>query len=143
MLGFLEAARQKPDIQVLKRGDDDDGHSDTAGGYETVTIGDQRGYSCNLVLEDKKVACSMLACFIEELAHGFSNDYNGVPQLTFLLLKIFYHFECQTPAAKYLPDLVHCLLESEMELQRTQAYPPKSFPSLIRFDLLTPQLPKI
>lgn len=120
MPGLLTAARQKPDIQVLELGDDDDGQEGSVDGYETVTIGDKRVGIRTSVLEDKAVACSMLACFIAELGGGFYNYYEEVAQLMVPLLKFFYHDECRSSAASCLPDLVRCVLESGKDPQRMQ-----------------------
>ena len=132
MPGLLEAARQKPDIQVLEVPDDDDGQDDSVDGYETVTIGDKRVGIRTSVLEDKAVACTMLACFIAELKGGFYDYVEQVTQLMVPLLKFFYHDECRTAAANCLPDLVRCVMESGKDASGTQVV------SIVQFML--PQL---
>lgn len=112
MPGLLEAARQKPDIQVLEVKEDDENPDDQVDGYETVTIGDKRVGIRTSVLEDKAVACTMLACFIAELRGGFYDYVHPVTELMVPLLKFFYHDECRTAAANCLPDLVRCVMES-------------------------------
>lgn len=120
MPGLMEAAGQKPDIQVLDLGDDDDDQEGSIDGFETVTIGDKRVGIRTSVLEDKAVACSMVACFIAELGGGFYDYYEEVAQLMVPLLKFFYHDECRSSAASCLPDLVRCVIESGKDPQLTQ-----------------------
>lgn len=111
MPALLKAACQKPDIiHVLETGEDED--QDDVEGYETVTIGDKRFGIRTSVLEEKAVACTMLACFIAELGGGFYEYVEQVTELMVPLLKFFYHDECRTAAANCLPDLVRCVMES-------------------------------
>ena len=119
MPGLLEAAGQKPDIQLLEM-DEDDGNEDSVDGYETLTIGDKRFGIRTSGLEDKAVACTMLTCFIAELRGGFYDYVEQVTQLMVPLLKFFYHDECRTAAANCLPDLVRCVMESGKDPTGTQ-----------------------
>lgn len=112
MPGLLEAARQKPDIQVREIKEEDDNADDSVDGYETVQIGDKRLSIRTSALEDKAVACTMLACFISELRGGFYDYVQPVTELMVPLLKFFYHDECRTAAANALPDLIRCVSES-------------------------------
>lgn len=132
MPGLLKAAMQKPDIQVLEVADDDDGQDESVDGYETVTIGDKRVGIRTSTLEDKAVACTMLACFIAELGGGFYDYVQEVTQLMVPLLKFFYHDECRTAAASCLPDLVRCVMESGKDPTGSQVT------ELVRF--IMPQL---
>lgn len=115
MPGLLEAARQKPDIQVRELKEDEDNSNESVDGYETVTIGDKTLSIRTSVLEDKAVACTMLACFIAELRGGFYEYVQPVTELMVPLLKFFYHDECRTAAANCLPDLVRCVMESNRD----------------------------
>lgn len=117
---LLEAARQKPDIQVLDVTEDEEAQDESGEGYETVTIGDKRVGIRTSVLEDKAVACTMLACFIAELRGGFYDYVEQVTQLMVPLLKFFYHDECRTAAATCLPDIVRCVMESGKDASGTQ-----------------------
>lgn len=121
MPGLLKAAEQKPDIQVLDVTDENDGDDDDDDGYETVKIGDKRIGIRTSVLEDKAVACTMLACFIAELRGGFYDYVQQVTELMVPLLKFFYHDECRTAAANCLADLVRCVLESGKDPTGQQA----------------------
>lgn len=120
MPDLLKAARQKPDIQVREVPEDDDDQDDSVDGYETVTIGDKRVGIRTSALEDKAVACTMLACFIAELGGGFYEYVEEVTQLMVPLLRFFYHDECRTAAANCLPDLVRCVVESGKDPTGTQ-----------------------
>ena len=112
MPGLLQAAQQKPDIQVRDIKEDEEPPEDPADGYETVQFGDKRLSIRTSVLEDKAVACTMLACFIAELGGGFYDYVEPVTELMVPLLKFFYHDECRTAAANALPDLIKCVMES-------------------------------
>lgn len=114
MPGLLEAARQKPDVQVRELKEDEE-PEDSVDGYETVTVGDKKLSIRTSMLEDKAVACTMLACFIAELGGGFYDYVQPVTQLMVPLLKFFYHDECRTAAANCLPDLVRCVMESNKD----------------------------
>lgn len=120
MPGLLEAASQKPDVQFLNLNDDEDILDGSVDGYETVTIGDKRFGIKTSTLDDKAVACSMLACFIAELRGGFYDYVEQVTHLMIPLLKFFYHDECRTAAASCLPDLVRCVMESGKDPSGTQ-----------------------
>ena len=119
MPGLLKAACQKPDIQVLEVADDDE-NQESVDGYETVTIGDKRVGIRTSALEDKAVACTMIACFIAELRGGFYEFVQEVTQLMVPLLKFFYHDEWGTAAANCLPDLVRCVIESGKDATGSQ-----------------------
>lgn len=115
MPSLLETARQKPDIQVRELKEGEEIPDESADGYETVTIGDKTLSIRTSVLEDKAVACTMLACFIAELRGGFYDYVQTVAELMVPLLKFFYHDECRTAAANCLPDLVRCVMESNKD----------------------------
>lgn len=76
---LLKAATQKPDIQLLELGYDDDGQDGSAEEYKTVTIGGSHIGIRTSVLVKKTAACSMLACFIAELEDGFKNTMKRWP----------------------------------------------------------------
>mmetsp|Transcript_5977 Transcript_5977/g.11754 ORF Transcript_5977/g.11754 Transcript_5977/m.11754 type:complete len:1102 (-) Transcript_5977:756-4061(-) len=108
MPGLLEAAAQKPDVEVQDAlGDDEEDGDDD--GMETITVGDKRIGIRTSALEDKATACSMIACFVAELKGGFIQFVEPVAKLMVPLLKFFYHDDVRTSAAQCIPDLVRAV----------------------------------
>ncbi|KAA8499564.1 Importin-5 [Porphyridium purpureum] len=107
MPGLLEAAAQKPDIEVLDALDDEDEEEDD--GMETIRIGDKRIGIRTSALDDKATAVGMIACFVAELGAGFFPYVEQTAQVMVPLLKFFYHDECRSSAASCCPDLIKCV----------------------------------
>uniref|UniRef100_A0A7S1TKG4 Importin subunit beta-1/Transportin-1-like TPR repeats domain-containing protein n=1 Tax=Erythrolobus australicus TaxID=1077150 RepID=A0A7S1TKG4_9RHOD len=107
MPGLLDAAGQKPEIEVLDALED--GADEEEEGMETIKIGDKRIGIKTSGLEDKATAVGMIACFVAELGVGFLPYVESTAQLMVPLLKFFYHDECRSSAASCCPDLVKCV----------------------------------
>mmetsp|Transcript_481 Transcript_481/g.866 ORF Transcript_481/g.866 Transcript_481/m.866 type:complete len:1101 (-) Transcript_481:101-3403(-) len=130
MPGLLEAAAQKPEIEVLDALEDDQAEEEE--GLETIKIGDKRIGIKTSALEDKATAVGMIACFVSELGPGFMPYVEQTAQLMVPLLKFFYHDECRSSAASCCPDLVKCVAahgeSANAQVQQLLAF---MFPTLL------------